>query len=150
GTMLGQGAALPSDCRFVGGAADGAVATGEYRCGDSPVALELRHRDDAPPDAPRTEQFAIVLRRGQAPPALLAAVAALVRAHEAGFYWKQLAAPPSQRAPVLRIVAVAVAASGIVALGLALRFLLLHWLRAVGTRWRSGALSVALAVLSAV
>ncbi len=81
-TMLGHGASLPDGCRFDGGS-NAAFVTAEYVCNEGRVTVQLRNPDDAPPDATRTQRFALVARDGAPPPGLLDALAALVRAHEA-------------------------------------------------------------------
>jgi hypothetical protein len=88
--MLGRDAKLPGNCRFTGGGVEATVAFAHYDCAAGPVIVELRDVGDAPADAPRTQQFALVVRRGPAPSDLLEALATLVGEREAAFEWRQV------------------------------------------------------------
>lgn len=90
--MLGQGAALPDDCKFTGGGADGPIIRGNYTCPSGAVVFELVYPDNAPAPNTRTERFAITIERGAPPAEMIDAVAWLVRSHEAGFEWLWLTA----------------------------------------------------------
>jgi tetratricopeptide (TPR) repeat protein len=70
--------------------------TAKYRCGRDAVIVILAHPDDARDAPARTTRFAITA----APPnqSLLDAVAASVRANEAGFEWAQAQAAPLEGA----------------------------------------------------
>jgi hypothetical protein len=148
-TMLGLGVTLPGNCQFTNGNAQGVTVTAEYVCAQGSVVLELRFPDDAPSAAPRTEQFAIVVRSGSAPAELVDALASRIRAHEAGFHWKELAKPPSLLSRSIRLVGAAAAISGILLLGLALQFLVRRRLPAAGTWPHSAVGAAVLAVISA-
>jgi hypothetical protein len=95
--MLGLGAALPGDCRFTDGDADGPVIRGTYACGENKATLELQYPSNAPSDAPRTAKFAVVVH-GNPPPELTAAVLSRVRDREGSFEWKVVEAPRSAAA----------------------------------------------------
>jgi GDSL-like Lipase/Acylhydrolase family len=141
GKILGLGVALPGGCSLARGNAAGAVVTVEYACSAGKVVFELRHPDDAPADALRTERFAVVLRSGSVPPGLLDALASLIRANEGGFHWKETEQGQSTLAGMIRVFGVAAALSGIVAVGLAVQFLLRRRLPASGPwPWPVGAL----------
>ncbi len=72
-----------------------------YGCAGGRVEIELRHPGDADEAADaRTESFALHVRAGAAPPGLVAAVEARVRAREAAFHWLT-AVEVEGRAPIL-------------------------------------------------
>jgi len=117
--ILGRDSELPGACRFDRAAADGPLVTAEYACADGSVIVELRHPDGAPPDALRTERFAIAVRSGPAPPNFIMALGAIVRAHEQRFAWaRSSATPPVAGAPI----AVALGAAAIVLVALAFEY----------------------------
>ncbi len=87
GLMFGSGAALPGDCKFAGGGADGPVIRALYACPAGEVVFELLHPDNAGPAAVLTDRFAITLVRGAPPVELGDAVVWMVRSREAGFEW---------------------------------------------------------------
>ncbi|MEO8603640.1 MAG: glycosyltransferase family 39 protein [bacterium] len=95
--MLGRGVTLPGNCRFTGGGVKDPFATAEYACGDNTLTLELHERGDAAADALRTDQFAIVVRRGTPPAELLPALVASIHAHESAFEWADLPAIPEMK-----------------------------------------------------
>jgi hypothetical protein len=154
--MLGSDAVLPGGCRFVDGSAQGSMVAAEYACGDGTVTLEWRHPDDAPAGALRTERFAIVPRAGAPPPGLLEALAALTRAREEEFHWKERIEPRSTSPRLLGVVAIAVAVAAIAIVGLALQFVVRRVLPTPGSwpRWavaqRALALGSALALCALV
>src|SRR5512134_233107 len=86
--MLGRGETLPGNCRFAGGGIEGAIVVAKYTCETGTITVELRDAADAPASALRTQQFAIVVRSGPAPPELTEALATLVRDREASLEWK--------------------------------------------------------------
>jgi hypothetical protein len=99
--MLGRGATLPGECRFDGGKADGPSIQSTYACPGGVVIVELLHPSNAPADATRTEQFAIVVRSGSPPAGLVDGLAATVRARESGFQWQPLKNTARRPAPPL-------------------------------------------------
>jgi hypothetical protein len=115
--IIGRGATFPGGCVFTSGSAAGAVVRATYTCTAGTVTYELRHPDAAPPDVPRTQRFAIVVRDGQPPEGLTSALASNVAAKEAGFEWdwEGVAAkappPPPDRRPLLAGVALLLAAA---------------------------------------
>jgi hypothetical protein len=84
--MLGLGAELPL-CAFAGAQADRAIVRSRYACPAGEVVIELRHPSNAPESAIVTTRFAIVSSGGAAPPELLNALEARIRARESGFEW---------------------------------------------------------------
>jgi hypothetical protein len=97
-TMLGRGAALPGQCQLSNGDINGPVVAGTYTCSTGQVVFELRHPEQAPADALRTEKFAIVLKSGTPPAGLSDALLASIKAHEAQFKWLSLI-PPKPTSP---------------------------------------------------
>jgi hypothetical protein len=92
-TMLGRGAQLPGDCAFTNGQVERTSVIATYGCRTGEVVIDLRHPSGAPPDAPRTERFALVVRDGTPPDGLRDALLQLVRAHESAVEWKEVGAP---------------------------------------------------------
>lgn len=86
--MLGRDATLPGGCRFAGGGVETTVVVGQYACGADNVVIELRDTASAPPEAPRTQQFAVVVRSGSPSPELLEALLGLIRAGETELEWR--------------------------------------------------------------
>lgn len=84
--MLGLGAALPV-CSFAGAQAERAVVRSHYTCPAGEVVIELRHPSQAPKEAVVTDRFVIVVSSGTAPPELLRALEARIRAREDDFEW---------------------------------------------------------------
>lgn len=118
--ILGRGVTFPGGCVLASGGVAGAVVQATYTCAAGSVAYELRHPDRAPPDAPRTQRFAIVVRSGQPPDGLTEALAANIAARESGFEWawQDLAVrapppppPPPDRRPLLAGAALLLAAA---------------------------------------
>jgi hypothetical protein len=85
--MLGRGAALPDDCKFAGGGADGPIIRGNYTCPSGEVIFALVYPDNAASPNARTERFAITVESGAPPPEMIDVVASLVRSHEVEFEW---------------------------------------------------------------
>ena len=113
--MLGLGASLPGQCQLSNGDANGPMIQATYSCGESQVVFELQHPSVAPSAAPRTAQFALVLRSGTPPAGLSDAVLSLVRAHEAEFHWL-VVEPKGTPAPAGRLWLAVVALIGLAAL----------------------------------
>ncbi|MDX2167113.1 MAG: hypothetical protein SF182_08625, partial [Deltaproteobacteria bacterium] len=143
--MLGRGAALPGQCRFVAGGVVSVAATARYDCATGAVEIELRHPDDAPAGAPRSARFALIVRQGEAPPALLEALGARLRAGEAGFVWIETAPPD----PWWFLYDDRVQRAAVVSAALALAGLSAWWLRR-GGRWRRLLAGLTTAVRAAV
>jgi hypothetical protein len=116
GQLLGLGATLPGQCQFDNGDANGPIIHATYKCGDSEVVFELHHPSAAPAAAPRTAQFALVLRSGTPPPGLSDALLSLLRAREAEFHWLVIE-PPAQPARAGRLWVPVVGVLGLAALG---------------------------------
>ncbi len=90
--MLGEGRDI-AGCRFDSAALERTHVRATYACADGATATVELHAPAAPVAATeRTAQFAIVVGAG-APAELAAALAANVRAHEAGWRWAVGAAP---------------------------------------------------------
>jgi hypothetical protein len=86
--MLGGGAELPGGCRIEGASVEKTVVVARYTCAAGPVRIELHHPSDAPPSAPRTGAFALVVPPGnEVPPAFLDALGARIRDREGAFRW---------------------------------------------------------------
>jgi MYXO-CTERM domain-containing protein len=100
--MLGRGAALPGQCEFAGGQVDRQVVVGTYKCPGGEVVIELRHPNTAPPDQPRSEQFAVVVRSGAAPAELTTSLVERVRDREGDFEWASTGAQSAPAAPSSR------------------------------------------------
>jgi hypothetical protein len=123
GRMLGRGEALPGDCRLTGGGVEATIVVAYYTCSGAAIAVELHDVAGAASDL-QTEQFAVVVRSGAAPPALLEALAARIREHEPAFEWRQVSLL-QKRVLGFRLGAGALAAcaSGILILGLVAQLL---------------------------
>jgi hypothetical protein len=93
--MLGKGVTLPDGCAFADGRIEAEAVAGTYRCASGDVGIELRHPSIALPDAHRTAQFALTVTKGTAPPALIDALTARIRAHEDKFEWTMMATGPA-------------------------------------------------------
>ena len=92
--MLGRGEAqLPGDCAFTNGQVERTSVIATYRCRTGEVVVDLRHPSGAPPDAPRTERFALVVRDGTPPDGLRDALLQRIREHEGAVEWKEVGAP---------------------------------------------------------
>jgi hypothetical protein len=125
--LLGKGASLPGGCAWAGAGVEPTRVVSSYTCAGGPVAIELHHPTDAPPDAVRTLRFAIQIQPASPPPpGLVDALAARIRAGESAFVWRggsddlaRRADPEAplvqQRAPVLRGLGVALAVAAITA-----------------------------------
>lgn len=98
-------------CRLQGASLERERVVATYRCegGATAAVIDAMHPTRSPPDATRTEQFALSLRAGSsAPPSLLTGLAASVRAGEASWRWARIEAaprrpvdPPAAPAPTL-------------------------------------------------
>jgi len=88
GDMVGRGQQLPGGCTLSDGQIDRTAVRATYTCQDGQVALELLHPTAAPAGALRTQQFALAVKSGTAPPGFVDAVAERVRAREGEFTWK--------------------------------------------------------------
>lgn len=76
---------LPEGCVFTGAAIEGESVTGRYDCGAGEVTVKLFHADT---DGPGTRTEAFRISGEAAPPALLEAVVASVKAGEGAFHWR--------------------------------------------------------------
>ena len=85
--MLGRGALLPGGCRLAAGGVDHSVVDASYSCPWGEVVFELSYPDGSAPAVTQTQSFAISLRSGSSPPALVDALAAFVRSRESQFVW---------------------------------------------------------------
>jgi hypothetical protein len=91
--LLGSGQALPGGCKFADGQIDRSAIVATYDCGGGQVVFEVRHPDEAPSSAVRSERFALAIRSGTPPQGLTDAILARVRAREKEFEWKHIGAP---------------------------------------------------------
>src|SRR2546422_1644335 len=87
GAMLGNGSALPGDCKLAAGSIDKTIVKATYACPRGEVIVELTHPAAAPADASRTEKFALRVERGTPPPDLQSALLSRIRERETGFRW---------------------------------------------------------------
>ena len=104
GAMLGNGTPLPADCRLTSGSIDKtAVVKATYACPSGEVIVELAHPTVAPPDATRTDKFALRIERGTPPPELQTVLLSRIREREAQFRWTvySSATPTAQPTTVL-------------------------------------------------
>jgi hypothetical protein len=86
--MLGGSEDLAGGCRLEGASVERTIVVARYTCAGSAARMELRHPSDAPPAAPRTEAFALVVPAGEPiPTALVEALGARIRAREGAFRW---------------------------------------------------------------
>jgi MYXO-CTERM domain-containing protein len=122
--MLGQGAALPGECRFAGGKVEGRSALVTYNCSAGEIVIELHHPSAAPVGATRTERFAVAVRRGSPAPGMVEAVVSRIRSREGEFKWLLLEPPrtPSD-APARSSTLFLIAAFGLLAIAV------LAWVR---------------------
>ena len=88
GDILGRGQQLPGGCTLSDGQIDRTAVRATYACQDGQVALELVHPTAAPAGGLRTQQFALAVKSGTAPPGFVDAVAERIRAREGEFGWK--------------------------------------------------------------
>ncbi|MFO0760741.1 MAG: glycosyltransferase family 39 protein [Byssovorax sp.] len=70
--------------------------------GSERAVVELHHRDTVADAARKSEKFALVVKGGAPPPALLDALAAKLRAGEGAFTWIETGGPVTPRAAFLR------------------------------------------------
>src|SRR3954451_7570115 len=128
GAMLGNGVALPGDCRLVEGNLQKTTVNATYACRGGEVVVELAHPDAAPADASRTEKFALRIERGTPPPDLESALLSRIREREGQFSWIVPPAATATTSGADEPKAVPVLAGGVV-LGLLVLAALLLWRR---------------------
>src|SRR5438093_1289658 len=87
GAMLGNGVALPGDCRLVTGNIEKTFVKATYACPSGEVIVGLAHPAAAPTDATRTEKFALRIEGGTAPPDLKSVLVSRIRERESQFSW---------------------------------------------------------------
>ncbi len=90
GDMLGQGETLAGGCTLSDGKIDRTSVLATYTCGGTPIALRLGHPASAPPQAVRTQRFAVTVESGSPPAGLVDAVAGRIRARETAFEWTEV------------------------------------------------------------
>jgi hypothetical protein len=130
GAMLGNGVALPGDCKLVSGNLEKTTIKATYACSSGEVVVELAHPANAPTDSTRTEKFALRVERGTAPPDLQSVLLSRIRERESQFQWTH---PDASRAEPTAPSSAAV--FGVLVLGsLVLAALLLRRRRTVATR----------------
>jgi hypothetical protein len=93
GAMLGNGGSLPGGCKLVAGHVEKANIKVTYTCASGEVIVELTHPSAAPPDAARTEKFALRIDAGTPPPELQSVLLSRIREYERQFHWTVSAAP---------------------------------------------------------
>jgi hypothetical protein len=131
GAMLGNGVALPGDCKLVSGNLEKTTIKATYACSNGEVVVELAHPASAPTDSTRTEKFALRVERGTAPPDLQSVLLSRIRERESQFQWTHAAASPRAEPTAPSGAAV----FGVLVLGLlVLAALLLRRRRTVATR----------------
>lgn len=118
GDMLGRGESLAGNCTLSDGKIARTSVLATYTCGEAHVVLQLVHPASAPSGGVRTERFAISVQSGTPPEGFVEAVAAKIRAREAGFEWLEVGEAnasgeraAAQRRSVLTLAAGAVAAT---------------------------------------
>jgi hypothetical protein len=101
GAMLGNGIALPDDCRLATANIEKTIVRATYACPSGEVIVELAHPTAAPAHATRTEKFALRVERGTAPADLESALLSRIRERESQFGWTVYPArmPPTQPQP---------------------------------------------------
>ena len=125
GAMLGNGVALPGDCRLVSGDIEKTTVKATYTCSSGEVIAELAHPDAAPTDATHTEKFALRIERGTAPPELQSVLLSRIRERESQFRWTVYGPDGTARAQPTGVPVL----SGAVVLGLLVLVALLLWRR---------------------
>jgi hypothetical protein len=125
GTMLGNGIALPGDCKLDSGNIEKTVIKATYTCPSGDVVLELTHPAATASDATRTEKFAVRVERGTPPADLQRVLLSRIREQEGQFRWtvypaRTPGAPQSREVPML---------AGGVVLGVLVIVALLLWRR---------------------
>jgi hypothetical protein len=88
--MLGRGETLPGGCKLTDGKIERSSVLATYTCSDAEIALELDHPESPHAGAVRTQRFAVVVKSGAPPGALVDGLASRIRAHEAAFEWTDL------------------------------------------------------------
>ncbi len=104
--MAGRGATLPADCTMASGEIDGRQVKVTYACPSGSVVVEMVHPSTLGGDAPHSEQFALRVASGSAPPELLPALLERIREREKPFVWRL----PTQRSPNALLLRGAIAA----------------------------------------
>ncbi len=131
GAMLGNGVALPGDCKLVSGNLEKTTITATYACSSGDVVVALTHPANAPTDATRTDKFALRVERGTVPPELQSVLLSRIRERESEFQWTHPVASPGAEPTSPSGAAV----FGVLMLGvLVLAALLLRRRRTVATR----------------
>ena len=130
GAMLGNGVALPGDCKLASGNLEKTIIKATYACPSGDVVVELTHPVAAPASAARTEKFALRVERGTAPADLQSVLLSRIRERESQFNWTVHPAGASTAAPAATPML-----SGALVLGLLVLAALLLWRRrTVATR----------------
>src|SRR4029079_19704167 len=113
------------DCKLVSGDIQKTTVKATYTCASGEVVAELAHPDAAPADATRTEQVALRIERGTAPPELQSVLLSRIRERESQFSWAVYRpdGTPAAQATPLPVLSVAVV------LGLLMLVALLLWRR---------------------
>ena len=93
--LLGSGQTLPGGCKFADGQIDRSTIVATYDCTGGQVVIEVRHPDEAPSGALRSDRFALSVRKGTSPQGLTDAILARIRARESEFEWKTVGASGS-------------------------------------------------------
>ena len=126
GAMLGNGVALPGDCKLLSGDLQKTTIKGTYACRGGEVVVELSHPTNEPTNATRTEKFALRVERGTAPPDLESVLLSRIRERESQFRWTV----PQDGQPRAEPAAVPTP-SGAVVLGLLVFTALFLWRRRI-------------------
>jgi MYXO-CTERM domain-containing protein len=130
GAMLGNGVALPGDCKLASGNLEKTTIKATYACPSGDVVVELTHPAAAPTNAARTEKFALRVESGTPPADLQSVVLSRIREREGQFSWTVYPAKTSAAEPT----AVPMLSGGLVLGLLVLAALLLWRRRTVATR----------------
>ncbi len=85
--MLGRGAQFPGGCAWAGATVEQTRVMSWYTCANGRVDIELRHPGASVDAVARTEQFAVRVRAGEAPPGLVEALRQRLHAQEGAFHW---------------------------------------------------------------
>ena len=131
GAMLGNGIALPGDCKLSSGNVEKTVIKATYACPSGDVGVELTHPDVASSNATRTEKFALRVERGTPPADLQRVLLSRIREKESQFRWT---AYPARTPEPSQPTTVPMLAGGVVLGVLVLAALLLWRRRTVATR----------------
>jgi hypothetical protein len=112
--MTGGSDRLPGGCSLEGTSIDRVLARARYRCDAGTAEIVLRHPSTSDA-ARRTTSFAIE-PSSDAPPALVDAIEARIRAQEAGFEWSVSSGAPREPEPLSAGAIGAGAAAAVLAL----------------------------------